>query len=95
MRRLKESYQYIIISAGGGKERKDLMKSYFSHWSSIKAHKMKYRNFHFNRRRNFSTVRAVKHWHRLPSQDVESPSLEIFEQQQDTARNNLFLLFLL
>ena len=50
---------------------------------------MRYWNFHFNRRRSFSTVRVVKHWTRLPRQVMESPSLEILKTRLDTVLDNL------
>jgi len=45
----------------------------------VKGHKMKHRKFHLNMRKNFFTLRLVKHWNRLPREVVESPSLEIFK----------------
>ena len=42
-------------------------------------HKLKHRKFHLNMRKNFFTLRAMKHWNRLPREVVDSPSLEIFK----------------
>ena len=36
-------------------------------------------------RKNFFTVRAVRQWHRLPREVVESPSLEVFQNCVDVA----------
>jgi len=40
-------------------------------------------------RKKFFTVKVVKHWHRLPIEVVDAPSLEIFEARLDRALSNL------
>ncbi|KFQ01414.1 hypothetical protein N329_07660, partial [Haliaeetus albicilla] len=40
-------------------------------------------------RKKFFTVRVVKHWHRLPSEVVDAPSLEVFKARLDGALSNL------
>ncbi|KFP90989.1 hypothetical protein N311_08664, partial [Apaloderma vittatum] len=37
----------------------------------------------------FFAVRVVKHWHRLPREVVEAPSLETFRVRLDGALSNL------
>ena len=40
-------------------------------------------------RKNFFTLRVTEHWNRLPSEAVESPSLEIFKTCLGTILYNL------
>ncbi|KAK4823967.1 hypothetical protein QYF61_008353 [Mycteria americana] len=54
-------------------------------------HELKHMKFHPNTRKHFSTVRVVKHWHRLPRKVVESPSMEIFKTQLDTVAGNVHI----
>ena len=47
------------------------------------VHKLEHRMFHNNMQRNFSTVRAMECWNRLPREVVELSSLEILETHLD------------
>jgi len=47
------------------------------------GHKLKLRKFQLNMRKNNFTVRVTEHWHRLPREAVESPSLEILKTLLD------------
>ena len=40
-------------------------------------------------RKKFFTMRVVKHWHRLPREAVDAPSLEVFKARLDGALSNL------
>ena len=45
------------------------------------GHKLNQRTFRLNMRKNFFPL--TEHWHRLPREVVESPSLEIFKTYLD------------
>ena len=53
------------------------------------GHKLKHMRFLLNIRKHFFTVRVTEHWHRLPREVVESPSLEIFKRCMDMVPGNL------
>jgi len=43
------------------------------------GHTLKHRRFPLSIGKHFFTVRVTEHWHRLPRQVVESPSLEMLK----------------
>ncbi|KGL92418.1 hypothetical protein N301_05605, partial [Charadrius vociferus] len=45
--------------------------------------------FRIDSRKNFFTVRVVRHWNRLSREVVEAPSLEVFKARRDRALSNL------
>jgi len=47
------------------------------------GHKLKQRKLQLNPRKNFFPLRVTEPWPRLPSEAVESPSLEIFKPRLD------------
>ncbi|KFO90587.1 hypothetical protein N320_12978, partial [Buceros rhinoceros silvestris] len=51
--------------------------------------KLKEGRFRLDIRRKFFTLRVVKHWHRLPREVVDAPSLEAFQVRLDAALGNL------
>jgi len=51
--------------------------------------KLKEDRFRLDIRKKFFTVRAVKHWHRLPREMVGAPSLETLKPMLDRALSTL------
>ncbi|KFZ48632.1 hypothetical protein N338_03739, partial [Podiceps cristatus] len=45
--------------------------------------------FRLDTRKKFSAVRVVRHWHRLPREAVDAPSLEVFKAKSDRTLSNL------
>ncbi|KFZ67303.1 hypothetical protein N338_12318, partial [Podiceps cristatus] len=51
--------------------------------------KLKEGRFRLDIRKKFFTVRVVRHWHRLPRDAVDAPSLEVFKARLDRALSSL------
>ncbi|KFW66384.1 hypothetical protein AS28_06399, partial [Pygoscelis adeliae] len=51
--------------------------------------KLKGGRFRLDIRKKFFTLRVVRHWHRLPREVVDAPSLETFKVRLDGALSNL------
>ncbi|KFQ82651.1 hypothetical protein N337_12491, partial [Phoenicopterus ruber ruber] len=51
--------------------------------------KLKEGRFRLDIRKNFFTMRAMKHWNRLPREVVDAPSLETFKVRLDGTLSNL------
>jgi len=51
--------------------------------------KQKEGRFRLAIRKKFFTMRAVRHWNRLPREAVAAPSLEVFKARVDGALSNL------
>lgn len=77
-RRLREDltdvYEYLIGRSKGDGAR--LFSGVSSDRTRGNKRKLKHRKFHLRRKKNFFTVRVVKHWSRAAKQIAESPSLE-------------------
>ncbi|KFO79310.1 hypothetical protein N303_12950, partial [Cuculus canorus] len=53
------------------------------------GYKLERGRFRLDIRRNFCTMRVVRHWHRLPREAVDAPSLEVFKARLDGALGSL------
>ncbi|KFO79923.1 hypothetical protein N303_15217, partial [Cuculus canorus] len=45
--------------------------------------------FRLDIRNNFFTMRVVRHWHRLPREAVDAPSLQVFKARLNGALGSL------
>jgi len=45
--------------------------------------------FRLDIRKKFFILRVARHWHRLPREAVDAPSLEVFKARLDGALSNL------
>ncbi|KFZ57839.1 hypothetical protein N338_05246, partial [Podiceps cristatus] len=45
--------------------------------------------FTLDKRKKFFTMRVVRHWHRLPREAVDAPSLAVFKARLDGALSSL------
>jgi len=56
--------------------------------TTVSGHRLKHGRFPLNIRKSIFAVRVTEHWHSLPREGVESPSLEIFKTQLDRVLGN-------
>ena len=80
---MKNVYKYL---KGGGKQSNEarLFSAMCSNRTRSNSLKFEHRKFHINNmQKNLYTVKVTEHWNRLPSEVVESPSVEIFKTQLD------------
>ncbi|KFO80641.1 hypothetical protein N303_04583, partial [Cuculus canorus] len=53
------------------------------------AYKLERGRFRLDMRKNFFTMRVVRHWNRLPREAMDAPSLEMFKARLDGALGSL------
>ena len=84
------SYQYLSVFKG---QQSSVWVRLFlvvcSNGTRGNGHKLEYKKFHVNMRKNFFTVRVTEHWNRLPAAVEEFPSLEIFKTCLDVFLQNI------
>jgi len=59
------------------------------------THKLTYRKFQLNTRKNYFTLRVMEHWNRMPRGVVQSASLGIFKTRLDNVLCSLLYVTLL
>jgi len=84
-RRLREDLlsAYKYLQGGCQEDGAKLFSVVPSNRTRGKGQKLRHRKFRLNMRKNFFPLRVTEHWHRLPREAVEYPSLEIFKTLLD------------
>jgi len=84
------AFQYL--QGTSKKDRDKLFSRACSDRTSSNGFKLRESRFRVDTRKKFFTMRVVKHWHRLPREVVDAPSLETFKARLDRALSNLVWL---
>ena len=78
-RRLRGSFINKHLKRGCEEDRARLFLVVPSDRTRGNGHKLQHRRSHLNIRQRFFTLRVTEHWHRLLTEAVEFPSLEILK----------------
>jgi len=78
---LRNAYKYL--KCGCQEDGAKLFSAVPSDRTRGNGHKLKQRKIQLNMRKNFFPLRVTEHWHRLPREVVESPSLQISKTRLD------------
>ena len=81
------AFQYI--KEAYKKDRERLFTKACSDRTRGNGYKLKEGRFRLDIRKKFFTVRAVRHWNRLPREVVDAPSLEVFKARLDRTLSDL------
>jgi len=81
------AFQYL--NGAYRKDGENLFRRACCNRTSSNGFKVREGRFRLDIRKTFFTMRAVKHWHRLPREVVKAPFLEAFKVRLDRALSSL------
>jgi len=80
---------FLYLQGACRKEGENLFGKFCCDRTRSNGFKIRQDRFRLDIRRKFFNMRVVIHWHRLPREVVEAPSLETFKARLDRALSNL------
>ena len=81
-----------VLRRGHGEGGADLFHSVSRDRTCGNGSKLCQGRFRLDMRKHFFTERVVKHWNRLPREEVDAPSLSVFKRHLDNALNTMLEL---